>query len=224
MISGLEISKQKSELGIQKQFLDPGCRGERVVDKSIIKECREYVEANEAAAKEFVDRFFYMQELSFSEFKKEMHIESQCILLEDIKTIPGVKYDRGHIARFDPVEPARVADAVVQVRYIDVPESLGDVKIYKFALRFPVSVFARKYYLKSLKKADREEMEGALFIEEKRIGIMSVFHFSSFLSFIHHQCPLIDKAIKEYEKFESIKELWYLTTGARYSAARALAQ
>ena len=224
MISGLEISKRKSRLEIQKQFLDPGCRGERVVDKSTIKEYREYVKANEAAAKEFVDRFFYMQELSFSEFKKEMLAEFQSIPLEDIKTIPGVKYDRGHVTRFDPVEPALVADAAVPISYIDVPESLGDVKFYKFALRFPVSVFARNYYFKNLEEADKEEMKDALSFEEHKIRIISVFHFSSLLPVIQHQCPLIDKAIKEYEKFESIKELWYLTTGAQYSAARALAQ
>ena len=224
MISGLEIPKQKSELEIQKQFLDLECRGERVVDRNIIKECREYVEANEATAKEYVDRFFYMQELSFSEFKQEMLAKVQSIPLEDIETIPGVKYERGRVARFDPVEPALVADAAVPIRYIDVPESLGDVKIYKFALRFPVSVFARNYYLKNLEEADKEEMKDALSFEEHKIRIISVFHFSSLLPIIQHQCPLIDKAIKEYEKFESIKELWYLTTGAQYSAARALAQ
>lgn len=190
-----------------------------MVSEDTLKECREYVRANEAAAKEYIDRFFYMRELSFSELKNTTFAGFQIMPLEDIKMVTGVKYKRGCIVRFDPVEPALVADAAVAVEHIDVPESLGDIRCYKFTLRFPVSEFARDYYLRNLEKADREKMKDALNFEENKIKIISVFHLSSFLPIIQHQCPLIDKAIKEYEKFESIKELQYLTTGARYSTA-----
>ena len=190
-----------------------------MVSEDILKECREYVRANEATAKEYIDRFFYMKELSFSELKNTTFAGFQSMPLEDIKMVPGVKYKRGCIARFDPVEPALVADAAVAVKFIDVSESLGDIKCYKFTLRFPVSEFTRDYYLRNLEKADREEMKDALNFEENKIKIISVFHLSSFLPIIQHQCPLIEKAMREYEKFESIKELQYLTTGARYSTA-----
>ena len=192
-----------------------------MVSEDILEECREYVRANEAVAKEYIDRFFYMKELSFSELKNTTFAGFQSMPLEDIKMVPGVKYRRGCIARFDPVEPALVADAAVAVKYIGVLESLSGIKCYKFTLRFPVSEFARDYYLRNLEKADREEMKDALNFEENKIKIISVFHLSSLLSIIQHQCPLIEKAMREYEKFESIKELQYLTTGARYSTIRA---
>ena len=192
-----------------------------MLSEEVLKECREYVRANEAVAKEYIDRFFYMKELSFSELKSTTFAGFQSMPLEDIKMVPGVKYKRGCTARFDPVEPALVADAAVAVKYIDVPESLSDIKCYKFTLRLPVSEFARDYYLRNLEKADREEMKDALNFEENKIKIISVFHLSSLLPIIQHQCPLIEKAIREYEKFESIKELQYLTTGARYSTIRA---
>lgn len=188
-----------------------------MVSEDMLKECREYVKANEAAAKEYIDRFFYMREISFSEFKHTMLAGVYSVPLEDIKMVPGAKYERGYIARFNPVEPALVADAAVAMKFIDVPESLGDIKCYKFILRFPVSEFVRDYYLRNLEGTDREKMKDALNFEEKKINIISVFHFSSLLPIIQHQCPLIEKAMREYEKFESIKELQYLTTGARYS-------
>ena len=58
-----------------------------------------------------------------------------------------------------------------------------------------------------------DEREAALWIEERKLDVLTVFHFSSLLPFLHRQCSLIEKAMEEYERFESLKELQRLVSG-----------
>ena len=96
---------------------------------------------------------------------------------------------------------------------MDVPESLGDIKCYKFALKDSIDEFIRKYYCGSLKELGLEERVATFWVEKRSIEFMSVFYPSSFLPFIHHQCPIIEGAMEKYRKFESLKELQHLVSG-----------
>ena len=176
-----------------------------MVDKDLIEECREL---NEVSAREYLDRFFCIKEFSFSQFRKTMRGRFQSMLVEDVSGIPGVKYS--NIKRLEPMDPTQAPDIVVAMIDIDIPESLGDVKCYSFTLTDSVAAFIRKYYYKSLKELDLEEIkrkEAALWLEGSMIEGISVFYLSSFLSFIRHQCPMIKRVIEDYEKLRNLEEL-----------------
>lgn len=173
-----------------------------MISDSVIKEC---AGVDEASVKDYLNRFFFIKEYDFSQFRDTVLAETQSMLVEDIDKIPGTSFNR--ISWLNPVDSTQTPDAIVEMRHMDVPKSLGDIKCYRFTLRYSVDAFIRQHYLSPLEKVDREAKEEALFIEEKRINILSVFHFSSLLPFLHRQCPIIDKAIGEYGKFESLEEL-----------------
>lgn len=176
-----------------------------MVDRDVIEECREL---NEVSAREYLDRFFCIEEFSFSQFKKSMRAGFQSMPVEDSSRIPGVKYS--NVKQLKPIDPAQAPDIVVAIIDIDIPESLGDAKCYRLALRDSVATFIREYYHKNSKELDLgeiEQREAALWLEESRLEVISVFHLSSFLSFIHHQCPMIKKAMEDYEKLRSLEEL-----------------
>ena len=185
---------------------------EKVVDKDLIEECREL---NEVSARKYLDRFFYIEEFSFSQFRKTMRARFRSMPVEDVSRIPGVKYS--NIKQLKPIDPTQVSDIVVAMIDVDIPESLGDVKCYSFALTDSVATFIRKYYYKSLKKLDLGEVErreAALRLEESRIEVISVFYPSSFLSFIRHQCPMIKRVIEDYEKLRNLEELQNLISSS----------
>ena len=176
-----------------------------MVDKDLIEECREL---NEVSAREYLDRFFCIEESSFSQFRKTMRARFQSMPVEDVSSIPGVKYS--NIKQLKPMDPTQAPDIIVAVIDVDIPESLGDVKCYSFTLIDSVAAFIKKYYYKSLRRLDLGEVErreAALWLEESRIEVMSVFHLSSFLSFIRHQCPMIKRVIEDYEKLRNLEEL-----------------
>lgn len=176
-----------------------------MVDKDLIEECREL---NEVSAREYLDRFFCIKEFNFSQFRKTMRGRFQSMLVEDVSRLPDVKYS--NVKRLEPIDPTQVPDIVVAMIDIDMPESLGDVKCYSFTLTDSVAVFIRKYYYKSLKELDLEEIkrrEAALWLEGSMIEGISVFYLSSFLSFIRHQCPMIKRVIEDYEKLRNLEEL-----------------
>lgn len=178
-----------------------------MISEDVVREC---IEVNEASAKEYLSRFFYIKEFDFSQLKQSMLAEVLGMPVSDIKRVPDAKC-RG-ISLLYPRDSLQT-DALVPVKYIDVPERLGDLKCYRFSLKASVDELIRKHYIKNLGGPDREKREGALFVEEKRIDLLSFFHFSSLLSLIHRQCPLIEKAMEEYEKFESLEELQRLVPG-----------
>lgn len=176
-----------------------------MVDKDLIEECREL---NEVSAREYLDRFFCIKEFNFSQFRKTMRGRFQSMLVEDVSRLPDVKYS--NVKRLEPIDPTQVPDIVVAMIDIDMPESLGDVKCYSFTLTDSVAAFIRKYYYKSLKELDLEEIkrrEAALWLEGSMIEGISVFYLSSFLSFIRHQCPMIKRVIEDYEKLRNLEEL-----------------
>ena len=183
-----------------------------MVDKDILEECREL---NEVSARNYLDRFFHIKEFRFSQFRKTMRGRFQSMPVEDVSRIPGVKYS--NIKQLKPIDPTQVSDIVVAMIDIDIPESLGDVKCYSFTLIDSVAAFIKKYYYKSLKKLDLGEVErreAALWLEESRIEVISVFYLSSFLSFIRHQCPMIRRVIEDYEKLRNLEELQNLISNS----------
>ena len=179
-----------------------------MISKDVIREC---IEANETSIRDYLNQFFHIEELNFSQFKQTRLAELQSMPVEDIKKVPSASFS--HISWLAPVNSLQAPDALVEMRDIEVPEHLGDLRCYRFALRYPIDEFIRKRYIKNLEKTDREEMEEALFTEERKILSLSVFRFSSLLPFIHHQCPIIRKAMEEYKKLESLKELQHLVSG-----------
>ena len=176
-----------------------------MVDKGLIEECREL---NEVSARKYLDRFFYIEEFNFSQFRKTMRGRFQSMPVEDVSRIPGVKYS--NIKQLKPTDPTQAPDIMVAMIDIDIPESLGNVKCYSFTLIDSVAAFIKKYYYKSLKELDLEELEwreAALRLEEGMIEGISVFYLSSLLSFIRHQCPMIKRVIEDYEKLRNLEEL-----------------
>lgn len=183
-----------------------------MVDKDLIEECREL---NEVSARKYLDRFFCIEEFSFSQFKKTMRARFRSMPVEDVSRIPGVKYS--NTKQLEPTDPAQAPDIMVAVIDVDIPESLGNIKCYRFTLIDSVAAFIKKYYYKSLKELDLEEVErreAALQLEEIMIEGISVFYPSSLLSFIRHQCPMIEKAMKDYEKLRSLEELQNLISSS----------
>ena len=183
-----------------------------MIDKDLIEECREL---NEVSARKYLDRFFYIEEFSFSQFRKTMRARFRSMPVEDVSRIPGVKYS--NIKQLKPIDPTQAPDIVVAMIDIDIPESLGDVKCYSFTLIDSVATFIKKYYYKSLKKLDLGEVErreAALRLEEGMIEGISVFYLSSFLSFIRHQCPMIKRVIEDYEKLRNLEELQNLISNS----------
>lgn len=176
--------------------------------KDAIKKC---TEASEASIRDYLSQFFYMKELSFSQFKRKMFSGLQIMLAEDIKKVPGVSFS--HISWLTPADPLRTPDAVVIVKDIVIPEHLGNTKCYKFALKDSIDEFIQTYYCENLKELALEERAAAFWLEKRTIELMPIFYPSSLLPFIHHQCPIIEGAMKKYKKFESLKELQHLVSG-----------
>ena len=176
--------------------------------KSVIREC---TEASEASVRDYLHQFFCIEELGFSQFKQEMFSGLQTMLAEDVRKVPGVSFRR--VSWLDPVDPSQTPDALVPVKDIDIPEHLGNVKCYRFSLRGSAEYFIKKHCNKNLEEQARWRREHELRSEERRIWAISVFRFSSLLPFIHHQCPIITKAMEEYKKLESLKELQHLVSG-----------
>lgn len=167
--------------------------------------------ASEASIRNYLNQFFCIEELDFSQFKQKMFTGLQSMLAEDIKKVPGSSFSR--VLWLTPADPLRTPDAVVIVRDMAIPEHLGNIKCYRFALKDSIDEFIRKYYCKSLKEPDLEERVAAFWIEKRKIELMPVFYPSSLIPFIHHQCPIIEGAMEEYRKFESLKELQHLVSG-----------
>lgn len=179
-----------------------------MVDKDVDKD---RTEAREASIRDCLSQFFCIEEVDLSQAKQTLLAEFLNMLAEDIRKVPGVSFSR--VSWLDPVDSSQAPDALVTVKDIDVPEHLGNVKCYRFSLRGSAEYFIKKHCNKSLGEQVRWRREHELRLEERRIWAISVFRFSSLLPFIHHQCPIITKAMEEYKKLESLKELQHLVSG-----------
>ena len=181
-----------------------------MISEDVVRECRE---VNEASAKEYLSRFFNIKEYDFSQFESTAFAQFRSMLVEDVEKVPGVIYSR--TARIDSADSTQAPDALVAVKHVKVPRYLSNIKCYRLSLKYSVDEFIRERYIRDSKLDPREsdEREAALWIEERKLDVLTVFHFSSLLPFIHRQCSLIEKAMEEYERFESLKELQRLVSG-----------
>ena len=181
-----------------------------MISEDVIKEC---VEVNEASVKEYLSRFFYIKKFDFSQFESAAFAQFRSMLVEDVEKVPGVTYSR--VAQSDSANSTQAPDTLVAVKNVKVPKHLNNIKCYRLSLKYSVDEFIRERYIRNSKLDPKEsdEREAALWIEERKLDVLAVFHFSSLLPFIHRQCSLIEKAMEEYERFESLKELQRLVSG-----------
>lgn len=173
-----------------------------MVDKDVINECREYAAANEASAKEYLSRYFVITEYSLSELGSSILSEFAYMLVEDIEKTPGISYSKN--VYLPPVAPAQLPEAIVNLKWMNVPSHLRNLKCYRLAPK--ISVITPSYKL-------FEGLPEDLQIEEHEMSSLPVFHFSSFLALMHRRFPLTEEAIREYDKHESLEELKHLVSG-----------
>ena len=174
-----------------------------MVDKDVINECREYAAANEASAKEYLSRYFVITEYSLSELGSSILSEFAYMLVEDIEKTPGISYSKN--IWLPPAAPAQLPEAIVNLKWMNVPDHLRNLKCYRLAPK--ISVITPSYKL-------FEGLPEELQVEEHEMRVLLVFHFSLFLTLIHRRFPLTEEAIREYDKHESLKELKHLVSGS----------
>lgn len=174
-----------------------------MIDRDVVNECREYVAANEASAKEYLSRYFVITEYSLSELEATMLSEFAYMLVEDIEKTPGISYSKN--IWLPPVATARLPEAVVRMEWMNIPSHLRNLKCYRLAPK--ISVITPSYKL-------FERLPEDLKLEEHGMSRLLVFQFSSFLAFLHRQCLLTEEAIREYDKHENLKELKHLVSGS----------
>ena len=174
-----------------------------MIDRDIVNECREYVAANEASAKEYLSRYFVITEYSLSELGATILSEFAYMLVEDIEKIPEISYSKN--IWLPPVAPAQLPEAVVRLKWMNVPSHLRNLKCYRLAPKISVVTPSYKLF---------KELPEGLQIEEHEMHVLPVFHFSSFLALMHRRFPLTENCIREYEKKKSLEELNNLVSGS----------
>ena len=184
-----------------------------MVDRDAINECREYVAANEAAAEEYLSRYFVITEYSLRELRTTMLSEFAYMLVEDVEKIPSISYNK--TTQLPPIVPNQPPEAIVHMKWLKVPEHLSGLKCYRLTPRMFVTIPPDKPL-----RALSENLK----TEEYTMSVLSVFHLSSFLALLHRRFPLTENCIKEYERDKSIKELQQLATVNNKAAARVSAQ
>ena len=127
-----------------------------MVDKDTLKEC---VEVNEVLVKDYLSQFFRIEELDFSWLRQSVLAEALGMPVADIRRVPGAKC-RG-ISLLYPKDSLQT-DALVPIKYIDVPERLSDLKCYRFSLKASVDGLIRKHYIKNLGGPGKKEKEHSL--------------------------------------------------------------
>lgn len=184
-----------------------------MVDRDAINECRRYVAANEAAAEEYLSRYFVITEYSLRELSKSILSEFVYMLVEDVEKTPGISYSK--TTQLPPIVPNQPSEAVVQMNWLKVPKHLSDLRCYRLTPRMFVTIPPDKPL-----RALSENLK----TEEYTMSVLPVFHLSSFLALLHRRFPLTENCIKEYERDKSIKELQQLATVNSKAAARVSAQ
>ncbi len=170
-------------------------------DRDAINECRELVAANEAAAKEYLSRYFIITEYTLSELGTTMLSEFAYMLVEDIEKIPEISYSKN--VWLPPAAPAQLPEAIVWLKWMNVPDHLRNLKCYRLAPK--TSIITPSY---KLFEGLPEDLKG----EEHEMLCLLVFHFSSFLTLMHRRFPLTEEAISEHDKYENLKELKHLVS------------
>ena len=186
---------------------------EKVVSKDLIRECREYVAANETSAREYLNRYFVITEHSLSKLETAMISEFTYMLVDDIEKTPGISYNES--TWLPPATPTQSPEAIVHMKWLKVPDHLSNLKCYRLSPRMFVTRPVDKPF---------KELSEDLKAEEYTMAILPVFHLSSFLALMHRRFPLTEKAIEEYERNKNLKELQQLATVNSKAAARASAQ
>ena len=172
-----------------------------MISEDVVRECREYVAVNEASAKEYLNRYFIIKEYSFQELKATMLSEFLYIPVEDVDKTPGISYSK--TTQLDPAVPTQSPETVVHMKWLKIPEHLSNLKCYRLAPRMFITSPANKLF---------KELPEDLRTEELTMSILPVFHLSSFLALMHRRFPATEKAIEEYERNKSLKELNRLVT------------
>lgn len=184
-----------------------------MVDKDVIDECRQYVAANEAAAEEYLSRYFVIQEHSLRELKTTMLSEFLYVPLEDVEKIPSISYSK--TTQLPPIVPNQPPEEVIHMSWLNIPEHLSNLRCYRLSPRMSVMIPPDKPV---------RELSENLKSEAYTMSVLPVFHLSSFISLMHRRFPLTEKCIGEYEKKKSLKELQQLATVNSKAAARVSAQ
>ena len=170
-----------------------------MVDRDVINECREYIAANEASAKEYLSRYFVITEYSLRELRTTMISELLYMLVEDVEKIPSISYSK--TTQLPPIVPNQSPEAIVNLKWMSIPGRLKNLKCYRLAPKMSIITPSYKLF---------EGLPEDLKTEEHEMRVLLIFHLSSFLDLMHRRFPLTEEAIKEYDKHESLKELNHL--------------
>ena len=184
-----------------------------MVDRDAINECRRYVAANEAAAEEYLSRYFVIAEHSLRELKTTMLSEFLYVPLEDVEKIPSISYSK--TTQLPPIVPNQPPEEVIHMSWLNIPEHLSNLRCYRLSPRMSVMIPPDKPV---------RELSENLKSEAYTMSVLPVFHLSSFLTLLHRRFPLTEKCIGEYEKKKSLKELQQLATVNSKAATRVAAQ
>ena len=173
-----------------------------MISESIIKECREYVAANEASAKEYLNRYFVITEYSLLQLETTVLSEFAYMLVEDVEKAPGISYNK--TTWLPPAISTQSPEAIVYTKWLKIPEHLSGLKCYRLTPRMFITTPPDKLF---------RELPEDLKTEENMMSILPVFHLSSFLALMHRRFPFTEEAIREYERNKSLKELNRLVSG-----------
>lgn len=122
-----------------------------MISEDVVREC---IEVNEASAKEYLSRFFYIKELDFSQFESTAFAQFRSMLVEDVEKVPGATYSR--VAQLDSADSTQAPDALVAVKHVKVPKRLSNIKCYRLSLKASVDEFIRERYIRNSKLDPRE--------------------------------------------------------------------
>ena len=180
-----------------------------MISESIIKECREYVAANEASAKEYLNRYFVITECSLLQLETTVLSEFAYMLVEDVEKAPGISYSK--TTWLPPAISTQSPEAIVYMKWLKIPEHLSGLKCYRLTPRMFIVNPPNKPFI-----APSDDLKA----EEYTMAVLPVFHLSSFLALMHRRFPLTEKAIEEYERNKSLKELRSLVSSLQASVAK----
>lgn len=167
-----------------------------MISENVIEECREYVAANEASAKEYLSRYFVITEYSLLQLETTVLFEFAYMLVEDIEKTPGISYSK--TTWLPPAISTQSPEAIVHMKWLKIPEHLSGLKCYRLTPRMFITTPPDKVF---------KELPEDLKAEKHEMSVLTVFHLSSFLTLMHRRFPFTEEAIKEYERNKSLKEL-----------------